>query len=125
MSKKARRAAAIKKAKRMKTLKVALIVAAAVVVVAIASFFIYLQNIERVFTDGSQTVILYNDKTFSAKLAHESKKGNYTEQRDGARTVVTFAADGESADGYIEGNNLTLPAEWIDEHGHGSVLKKR
>ena len=79
----------------------------------------------RTFSDGHQSVTLQNDGSFTARLAHGRKSGTYTENTQGAVTWVIFSYDGTSARGRLEGDILTIPDEWDDHHGHGSVLRRR
>jgi len=86
----------------------------------------------RLFSDGTQTVTMYNDGTFTAELAHDERKtGTYMEMDAGEVTFVAFfTGEEESENGVIEkdvqtgGEFLTFPDEWIDDqgHGHGSRL---
>ena len=80
----------------------------------------------RIFTDGPQRVVLNNDNTFSAVLAHNQRyNGTYTESPQGGSTTVVFTYSGRSANGSIQGDVLTLPHEWDDGHGHGGALRLR
>ena len=122
MSKKARREEAIKKEKQKKMI-IALCVAVLLVVGALLAFILNGQSQARVFAGGSQTVTLYRNGKFSARLSHNvQRNGTYTENTVGGMTTISFTSDGTIATGEITGDILTLPDEWDDGHGHGAKL---
>ena len=124
MSKKARREKALKKEKQKKT-NIIIIMCVSLALVVI-SFFIYnalQQKDDRIFTDGQQTVTLHTDGTFTARLAHDSRTGTYTEKKEKGVTTVSFITEGTTVTGDIANDVLTIPDEWDDHHGHGAKLK--
>lgn len=122
MNKKERRDAAVKRAKRKKTIIITACAAVVVVVAALAIVFSYLQGRNRVYTDGHQKVTLKHDGTFTAELAHETREGTYAESETGGIITVTFIVGGSSVEGLIADDVMTIPGEWQDDHGHGSLL---
>ena len=122
VSRRALRAEALKKAKQKKVITIVVSCAIALAIVGLIAFFYYNQSKQRVFTDGHQSVTLNNNGSFTARLAHETITGTYTENTEGGNTIISFTSDGETANGGIANNMLTFPDEWDDDHGHGSVL---
>ena len=49
----------------------------------------------------------------------------YTKTAEDGKTVVVFTNDEGAVKGMIEDGKLTIPTEWQDSHGHGSVLPKK
>jgi hypothetical protein len=85
----------------------------------------YPDGAARVFTDGSQTVTLWDDGSFSAVLAGGKKEGVYAEEAENGPAegkTITFTSEGTTADGAIEGDILTLPEEW--DGGAGTKLRR-
>jgi len=119
----------LKEAKRKKILIVNIFVLAVIVV---ALVFVYLgvwrnksnapQN-EEVYSYRGQTIRLLADGTFTANLAHNTQNGTYTKTADGDRVLVSFDTNGVVAIGRIENNELHIPREWDDGHGHGVVFQ--
>ena len=121
---------AVKKTAATKNLKSNIIIFAVLAAIVIALIILvvyqrYQRGETQSFTDGHQTVTLEKDRSFTARLAHESKSGTYTKKTEGDVTTVTFVCNGETAVGWIIDDTLTLPDEWDDHHGHGSTLKRR
>lgn len=115
-------------AAKAKQKKQIIILVCTVVVVAVMAVIVFsaIQNGKNdIFTNGSQTITLRGDGTFTAMLAHETRTGTYSTQSDDGNTVVLFTIDGETVDGVIAGDELTLPHAWEDGHSHGDVLKKK
>jgi hypothetical protein len=123
MNKKARRKEALKKEKRKKIIRVTACAIIAIVAISLIVFIALRQKDDLVYTDGNQTVTLRADGTFTARLAHDSRAGTYTETKEGGITIISFIIDGIAADGEIANDVLTIPNEWGDSHGHGSTLK--
>jgi len=74
---------------------------------------------------GRQTVHLFEDGTFSARLAHNvNKDGTYTRAEESGRSRITFNSGGRAEDGWIINDSLHMPHEWEDGHGHGSVFPR-
>ena len=123
MNKKERQALAAKKAKRKKTITISVCIAVVAIIAALIIFNAYQQNNTRVFTDGHQTVTLSYNGSFTAALAHDTRKGTYTESETDGVITVTFIINGIGVDGNIADNILTIPEEWQDDHGHGTKLR--
>jgi len=130
--KEARQARAIKKQTRKKIITI--IVLVLIAVSAIAGWFLFSQDRsvseviaenDRVFADARQRIILLSDGTFSARLAHNSRRsGNWEEEADGNGVKVTFTYDNDkTATTRIENNVLLIPSEWSDRHGHNRSLR--
>ena len=122
MNKKERQAQAVKKAKQKKMITIGVCVSAVVVIFALLIFNAYQNSKNRVYTDGYQTVTLHDDGSFIATLAHEMRAGTYEESAENGVITVTFISAGGSVNGSIADDSLTLPEEWDDGHGHGSIL---
>ncbi|MCL1788924.1 MAG: hypothetical protein FWG33_01040 [Oscillospiraceae bacterium] len=122
--KRARRALAVKRAKRNRML---IILACVLTVAGIAAFFI-VQNVLRgeaeVYSAGGISVKLYDKNgTFTAALSHnKSKSGTYTRAFEDGEVKISFKVGGSTNVGRIVNGLLHLPDEWDDGHGHSSVL---
>jgi len=118
---------AIKRAKRKKIITIiACIILAAVIIAAVVFFVLDYQNNHRVYVSGDSTITLSSNGNFRAKLYHgERIKGTYTESEEDGITVIAFTHDGQTSTGMLSGNNLTIPGQWDDDHGHGSVFTLR
>ena len=119
-NKKARRELALKKEKQKKIIIIAVI---AVVILAVAAIFIInainAKN-DEIYTDGSATITLRANGTFSAVMYHDRRySGTYVKSKDGDEVTVTFTYDGITAVAELENNELHIPHEWEDGHGHG------
>jgi len=78
------------------------------------------------FSDGGQSVLLFTNGTFTARLAHNVRKnGTYVRNVDENMTIILFYIDGKVSFGRIENDNLYFPEDWDDSHGHGNVLPRR
>jgi len=123
--KKAKKAAAAKKAKQKKTITTAIIAVIAVGIIGISIFIAVKPSDRRVFSNENYTVSLLNNATFKADLCGYSLEGSYVEssqgEEDGSVTIA-FTANGETLEGTISSNTLTIPDEWDDNHGHGNTL---
>ncbi|MCL1790561.1 MAG: hypothetical protein FWG40_04255 [Peptococcaceae bacterium] len=121
-----RRDKAIKKAKRQRMIIIASVAAVALVIITLGIYSaIQSAGTER-YSDGNQVITLRQDGTFTATLIHGDKyKGTYTKTEQDNKTIVAFTSDEETVNGEIDGSNLRLPSEWVDDHGHGDILKKR
>ena len=122
----ARRELAQKKAKQKKMIIIAVVV---VVVLAIAAFAI-ITAIQaagtETYTDGHQTVVLKPNGTFTADLYHDAHySGTYTMDKQGDWPLVTLTYGNNTSTVEIIEGAFTLPADWQDDHGHGSVLYKK
>jgi len=122
-----RKEKAIKKARRKTILIVCIF---ALVIIAAAAVGILVNSRQpnsaahgeaETYSHGNQTIQLFADGTFSARLAHNvNKNGTFTKSADGTR--VSFNTDGRTETGRIENNAMHLPHEWDDGHGHGNVF---
>ena len=120
---------AIKKA-RLKTFIVVMICVLIVVAVAVIGIHVRRQNHSQqvsmeIYSFHGQTVQLLDDGTFSARLAHGvQKNGTYTKTNDNDGIIVSFNVNGREEVGRIQNNNLYIPREWDDGHGHGNVFRR-
>ena len=115
---------AAKKAKRKIIIITGICVLIALIAVLTLLFFRN-QNDTEVFSYSGQTVRLSPDGTFMANLAHNvNKSGTYIKVTESAWTLVFFNVNGNEEIGSIANNALTLPDEWNDGHGHGTVFPK-
>jgi len=115
---------AVKKANRKRLF----IISVCVLVLAAAAgitFFVRNQNSgAEIYSLGGQSVQLFSNGTYTARLAHNSNAGTYTKTAEGHRTLIIFNTRGEETNGYIENNLLYLPDEWDDGHGHGMIFQR-
>jgi len=116
---------AVRRDKRKKVAIISVCVAVIAIIVFFAVYDWYQDRQTRVFTDGYQTVTLKGDGTFTARLAHDSRNGRYTESTAAGVTSISFIVDGRTDIGFIEGDVLTIPDAWDDHHGHGTVLRRQ
>lgn len=119
------RQAQILKKERQRTV-IILSVCISVVTIFVATFFFLIlspQSDGRVFTDGHQAVMLHDDGSFIAELAHETMKGTYIESTADGVVIVTFISEGKSVTSSITDDVLAIPEEWQDDHGHGTTLR--
>ncbi|MCL2214303.1 MAG: hypothetical protein FWC06_03735 [Treponema sp.] len=115
---------AAKKAKR-KIISITGICVLIVLIAVLSVLFLRNQNDTEVFSYNGQTVRLSADGTFTANLAHNvNKSGTYTRVTESGWTLVYFYVNGNEEIGSIANNVLTLPDEWNDGHGHGTVFPK-
>jgi len=126
-TKAARRENALKKAKRKKILIASICGLVAVAVLAFVVYSAIQQSKIETYSDGSQTVRLFPDGTFTATLSHMTKSGTYTKTSEDGIDKVSFNASGAtmSAVGRIENKILYLPDAWDDGHDHGDALPKK
>jgi ABC-type phosphate transport system substrate-binding protein len=122
-SKKAKREAELKKAKRNKIITV-ISVAAAILILAGAIIFNNMRSAgTETYSDGEQFISLRADGSFSAALYHGVQYSGTYERASGG---INLTYDGQQAFAAIQGGALNLPEEWGDDgHGHGSTLMKR
>ena len=120
-TKTARREQAIKQAKRKKIVLIAVAVSV-VMIAAIISVSTLLIGGAETYSDGHQIITLSADGSFTASLAHETRYSGTYERISGG---VMFTYGGRTAFAEVEGDELELPHEWNDGHGHGSHLTKR
>ena len=120
-----RKEKAVKKANRKKIIIASICV---LVVIAAVVFTVILRNQNKeteIYSHDGQSVQLFADGTFSARLAHNTGSGTYSKRTEGNRTFILFNVNGSEASGYIENNALHLPHEWDDGHGHGTVFPRQ
>ena len=122
-----KKARAEKKIKRKKIITITICASVVVVITALFILNYHQSKTDRIFTEGHdhghQTITLHGDGTFTANLAHDRKKGTYTEKTESGITIVYFTFEGTTVNGNIENNILSLPEEWDDHHGHGNRLR--
>ena len=125
-NRKARKEKAIKQAKRKKIIIIAIIAVVIVALAIIIALFYSRQKGTETYSSGGQTITLHNDGTFTANLAHGlSYEGSYEKTSDSDGTILIFTTGGTSVSGRVNGDILSIPDEWLDDHGHGSELKKQ
>lgn len=116
----------LKKAKRK---RIKLLIVCILAVLVISGLVIYSVNESKnseLYSNHGQSVRLFHDGRFSAILAHSvRKKGTYTKTTEAERIIVSFNINDNIETGWIVNDNLHLPGEWDDGHGHGNVLRKR
>ena len=123
ISKKHRRQQAIKREKKKKIMIITVCAAVAAVIAILIAYNLYQQRNDRVYSAGEQTVRLRDNGTFVARFYHGVRRsGTYSETSANGFTSISFVYDGETADGRIDGDILTIPDEWDDNHGHGNRL---
>jgi len=126
LNKKARRELAKKRAKMKKLI---IIVSAVVIVLGVAAFIYFSTTAAagtETYTDGYQTVTLRPNGRFSANLYHDEKyTGTYTIEDQGSWSIVAFVVNNQTIYGTIIQDNLMLPDDWHDDHGHNTVLQKK
>lgn len=72
-------------------------------------------------TSNTETIILNSNGTFTANIPHSvQKSGKYTINNN----IISFTADNVTESGYINGKSITIPEEWDDGHGHGTIYTK-
>jgi flagellar basal body-associated protein FliL len=113
--------------KKAKQKKKTIAITAAVVIVVVAACILYNVNVSgnEIYTDGNAIVTLYKDGKFNTSLYHnEQYSGTYEKTADGDAVVFTY--DGITLTAELVNNELLLPLEWDDDHGHGQgVLPKK
>jgi len=113
-TKKQRREAAQKKAKKRRVTIMA--ASAACLVVAIIVTFVYVSTRpnSRVFAiDGGQSVALYENGRFVARLFHNANiSGTFVEEENESITTISFTHGGNTVFTHIEDDVLTLPIPW-------------
>ena len=114
-----------KKAKKKKLIIAAVFLAAAAAAVTLWFVINYVnqQKAPEIYSYQGQTVQLLSDGTFTAILAHNvRKRGTYTKTDEHGMTGVLFNVNGFIETGWIINNELHIPREWDDGHGHGNVF---
>jgi cytoskeletal protein RodZ len=124
ISKNARREMAIKKAKRKRLIIVTVAGVLALALITVITISAIREARTETYTDGSQSVKLLPDGSFSATISHgDLYNGTYTKTDQEGLTVVTYSTDsGSTASGVIIEGQLYIPEEWLDDHGHNTVL---
>jgi len=117
----------IKKKARLK--KVVIVIACALVIMVVLGIALNSTNKKKnaeIYSYLGQTILLYPDGKFTAALAHNANKsGTYTKTTESGRINVSFNINGRVEVGWIINNNLHLPREWDDGHGHGNIFPKQ
>jgi hypothetical protein len=117
-----------KEAKRQKILIICVCALIAAVVLTLAVLRAARNDDAETYSDGFQTIRLFNNGSFTATLAHGTHiRGNYKRINAGGKVEIHFTTDGNrrSGIGYIENGELEIPWEWQDGCGHGNVLRRR
>ena len=120
-SKKQRREAAQKKARRRKITVMAICATLAVIFVIGIIVYQITRPGSRVFAAGAnQSVTLYDNGRFTARLAHNVNfSGTFTEEVDGEVTTILFNQGGNTVSTQITNDVLLLPPQWRAACGHG------
>jgi hypothetical protein len=113
-TKKQRREAAQQKAKKKRILILAVCAACVAAVIAAAILIHVNRPAARVFSvPGNQSVTLYEDGRFTARLAHNVNiSGTFTEDVSGNVTAISFTHGGNTVSTQIEDDILILPVPW-------------
>ena len=115
----------IKKAKQKKLIIMAVLTLAVLVVSVSVLNLIKREKTTETYSYYGQTVRLFPNGKFSAILAHNiPKNGTYTKVNEGGRIHISFNINGYAESGWIINNNLHIPGEWDDGHGHGNIFPK-
>ena len=114
MSKKQRREAAQQKAKKQKIVTLSVCATLAVFFVAALVVYQITRPDSRVFAvAGGQSVTLYENGNFTARLAHNvTLSGTFTEDVNDDITIITFNQGGSTVSTQIENDVLHLPIPW-------------
>ena len=113
-SKKQRREAAQRRAKKKKITILAACITLTVAFVAAIIVYQVTRPDTRVFAvAGNQSVTLYEDGRFTARLAHNVNfSGTFTEEVNGNVTEISFVHGGNAVSTQIENDVLLLPGPW-------------
>jgi hypothetical protein len=114
MSKKnERRIAAQKKAERRRKAILAVFGVCVVAVVVVMIVINANRPDSRVFAVAEQSVTLYDDGNFTARLAHNNNlSGTFLENVSGNVTEISFTHGGNTVSTQIEDDVLVLPIPW-------------
>ena len=126
-AKKQKREKSEKKAKQKKIIIAVVCVAVAVAAVVLGFVINHVNQpkIPETYSYHGQTVQLFSDGNFTATLAHNVRKnGTYTKTTEEGMTGVLFNVNGFIETGWIINNELHIPREWDDGHGHGNVFPR-
>jgi len=127
LKEKAKNIAKEKAARKSKRTKAALWVVCAALLIAAGGITLFLvanRGVTETYRLGGQTLQLFPDGKFTARLAHDVISGTYTKAAETDGIAVTFVVNGAPVRGFIINNNIILPGEWDDGHGHGTILQK-
>ena len=123
-TKKAKREAAQKKAKKKRMIILAAFAACVVAIVVFAVLVNANRPNARVFSVADQSVTLYEDGNFTARLAHGvSISGTFTEQVSGDVTTISFTRGGDTVSTQIANDVLLIPIEWRAGCAHGHTIE--
>ena len=121
--KRARRELARKKYKRNRMITIAVIVVVALAAAAL-TYTIIQNSIADVYANGDSTVRLRPDGLFRAVLHDGKLRGTYTRTEADGVITINFSYGKETAAAEIIGDQMFIPSEWDDGHGHSMVLTK-
>ena len=125
LGKQARRELARKKAKRNRMIAITVVSAVLLIAATLITYTVIQNSLAEVYTDGEQTVSLRPNGRFRAELAHENYRGSYKKTEEDGATVVTLTYGKASVVAHLYDDQMELPEEWNDDHGHGDVLTKK
>jgi hypothetical protein len=113
-TKKQRREAAQKRAKKKRITTIAILSVCAVAIIVVFTVYALTRPDSRVFSvPGNQSVTLYENGRFSARLAHNVNfSGTFTEEVSENVTEISFTHNGNTVITQIENNVLLLPETW-------------
>lgn len=80
------------------------------------------KSIYGTYTYDSQTIVLKEDMTFTATLAHDTTKSG-TFSTNG--TTIYFVSNSTTESGTLNNGRITIPSSWDDGHGHTGTFVKR
>jgi len=113
-TKKQRREAAQKRAKKKRIITFAVCIACVAAVVVGALIYSATRPDYQVFAvPGGQSVTMYENGRFVARLFHNvGFSGTFTEEDSGSMTAISFTHGGNTVYAQIENDVLTLPVQW-------------
>lgn len=124
MSKADRRAMAVKKSKRNKTIAISIGATAAVVFIALIIYSVTRPEIpSRVYATGPQSVTLYEDGRFSFVDCRSARTGRFTEISNNDDVTLKFVHNNMTVYGNLSDDVLTIPIEWDSGKGHSPHLR--
>jgi len=123
--KRARRELARRKAKRNKTIIITVCLVVFITATVLITYNVIQNSLADVYSNSEMTVKLRPDGRFRAALHDEKYRGSYATVDESGVIVITFTYGGKTAVTEIILDQLYLPDEWDDGHGHGDVLTKQ
>jgi hypothetical protein len=125
-----RKERAAKRARKKRIIIAGFSILVILIIVGLVVFLSSRPDNAEVYGNHGQTVRLYDDGNFTARLPHNVRKnGTYTRTIENDLTIIEFTTfgsttEGSTETGWIIENSLHIPREWDDGHGHGSVFPR-